>query len=152
MTFRGLLSAESRFAADTDNIAHHGIHHLCPMSTPTMTSKTNTTQPYTAYTAQSHPPAKLIHVSYSIHPSDLIPTLPLTSTTDYPLDHKHAASFYSTLSQSVLLAQRELNANLTKWKDAIGDAERVKETGKQARRQTTDVRVSPCRGNTFRQR
>ena len=102
-----------------------------------MHTMTTPAAPAAAHTPLRDDPPKPLTVSYSIHRIPPTPSLSLTASTDYPLDP--TSTFYSALSQSVLLAQRDLNAALTTWKDAIGDAEKSKETGDAARRQPAEV-------------
>jgi hypothetical protein len=62
------------------------------------------------------------------------PAVPAAQTLSFPITPSSTSTYapiYSATSAAVLQAQKELNESLTAWKDAIGDAEKVKEdTGK----------------------
>jgi hypothetical protein len=78
--------------------------------------------------------AKAIVLSYALSNPPLktaAPQNPMTQEISFPMitleSSSTYASFYASSSAAVLQAQRDLNEHLTAWKDAIGDAEKVKE-------------------------
>lgn len=53
--------------------------------------------------------------------------IPIPTSTESQRPGSETSKYYSALSQTLKQTQKELNDNLTLWKDAIGDREKSKE-------------------------
>ena len=85
--------------------------------------------------------SKAITVTYDLHPPTSIdPTsvtlnnkqIPTSNTTSHPLDPEprngsETSQHYAALGPALRESQRVLMENLSGWKDAIGDTEKMKE-------------------------
>ena len=82
--------------------------------------------------------SKAIQVQYRITPPSGIDassiSLPVEQTLSAPVASS-SKNYYRDLSLAVTQAQQSLNDSLTVWKDAVGEAERIKESAEKGRRQ-----------------